>query len=274
MLPNSNEEHRKSTSQFEIEEIRALNRYVKEHTVGPLYNSELRVINSLPAKSRITKMFAKVSPLTEELTLWRGQDDSEINTSHENRWISTSTTRAISTGFMGKTAKSSLFLIHVQPGIRVLDAHTILKKAGKNLSNSIRSENEWIVEAGGEYYKDPRKSEKGFAKRKDGVLETWYFPKDYGSAAAAPVSVATTRALTGRDILDRIESDGLNINLSETRNSLRAAYVNDLYETITNAELDSVLSSLSSSKGGKRTRKTRKHRSHTQKLDRTTTPRN
>jgi len=226
---------------FTDAEITALYLYVKHHEEGPM--------NSITTRKRISQMLKKVEPIRESMDVWRGQTGM-INSSHENRWVSSSINRNVGDGFMGKDG--SLFLIHIQPGVRVLDVHKVLNDAKKPVLSK-EYEKEWIIESGGTYFKDSLQSQLGFKKRPDGIFETWYFSNSTMPMLSLPAKQSPAKQspakkrITYKNVLQRIHEEntdlGINTNLSAfNRSGIRQVYVFE-HETISDENVDKVLAS-------------------------------
>lgn len=117
----------------------------------------------------VQKLINSQHPLKHELIVYRGHKNSP-NTINPRNWFSTSSSIKIARDeYAGK--ECCLFKIHVQPGISVLHVNNLL-----NNIEMYKDENEIIVNGGGEFFKDSKKSEVGFTY-KNGMYHTYYFPK-------------------------------------------------------------------------------------------------
>ncbi len=133
--------------------------------------------NILTIGERIANLIDKQAPLTTPLVVWRGQFNDAIDP-HLN-WFSTSLRDDVARSYSTK----NLFKIYLQPGIRVLDMYQYYEaygikdpvKEANNVSKYFAFKNnakfttndytqfqEVLVEKGGSFWADPKKTQKGF----------------------------------------------------------------------------------------------------------------
>ncbi len=132
--------------------------------------------NTLPIGMRIEKLIEKQSPITEPMTVWRGQSTSIIFP--YTWWFSTSLRQDVALSY----TRRNVFKIHLQPGVKVLNMYEYYNKHGikdpvkelnelqenyfqynKNFTNDDYTQfQEVLVERGGSFWQDPEQNVKGF----------------------------------------------------------------------------------------------------------------
>jgi hypothetical protein len=153
-------------------ELLALQYYVKEHSKSYRTNKNLKQVNNVTVNDRVKSLLQKQNPLEHKMILYRGQTpDSKNIKANQGSWISTSETIESAKDFLNTTKeKCCLFKIHVMPGIRVLNVHEALSKAGL-YAKSYEDEKEFIVDDNGVFSNFDEKTMNGIT-----MFETTFSP--------------------------------------------------------------------------------------------------
>ncbi len=132
--------------------------------------------NTLTIKERIRRLIDRQTPITEPVTVWRGQHTYKIHP--DQGWFSTSLREDVARSYAGK----HVFKIHLQPGVKLLNMYEYYNKHGiqdpvKELNelqenyfrhnNSFTNNNysqfeEILVEEGGSFWQDSEQTAEGF----------------------------------------------------------------------------------------------------------------